>query len=265
MAINIIVCVKPVPASDNVTIDPTTKTVRRSASESVISTLDKNALELAAQLKKQEDCNVTVLSMAPAASAEKCIREAMARGGDKAVILSDRAFAGGDTFATSYALSCAIKHIGGADLIITGAASDDGGTGQLSVQLAEWLGIQHLHNASSVKLNGNKLTVETKADGQMLNWECDLPALISVNRSINRVGPVSVRNIVAAARKELTVLSAANLPELDAGRIGLKNSPTQNGELYPIDGSRSGKIIEGDDETLANEIITRLSAVGITL
>ena len=86
-----------------------------------------------------------------------------------------------------------------------------------------------------------------------------------MNRSINSVGPVSVRNIVAAAKKELTVLSAGDLPELDTARIGLKNSPTQNGELYPIDASRSGKIIEGDEETLANEIIARLSNAGITL
>lgn len=258
----IIVCVKPVPASDSATIDPETKTVRRSASESVISTLDKNALELARQIKEANQATVDVISMAPA-SAEKCLREALARGGDRAVILSDRAFAGGDTLATSHVLAAGIKRLGGADLIITGAASDDGGTGQLAAQLAEWLGMRHIHNAISAYVSDGVLHAVTRADGQTLKWECDLPAVITVNRKINEVGPVSVRNIVAASRKELVILSAEDLPELDYSQVGLKNSATQNGELYTMDTSRSGTVVEGSESELAEEIIERLSAAGI--
>lgn len=262
MALKIVVCVKPVPASDSVTIDPETKTVRRQAGENVISTLDKNALELASRLKKETECEVTVLSMAPA-SAEINIREALARGGDRAVILSDRAFAGGDTFATSYVLANGIRQLGGCDLILTGAASDDGGTGQLAAQLAEWLGLRHLHNVVDVAYENGGLRMTTVADKQTCQWNCALPALITVNRSINTPGPASVRNIVAAGRKELAIWSADDLPELDRGKIGLKNSPTQNGELYALDASRAGIVVEGDAAELADAILTKLGDAGL--
>lgn len=262
MALRIVVCVKPVPASSSVTIDPVTKTVRREAGESVLSSLDKNALELAANLKKQTDCEVTVLSMAPA-SAEINIREALARGGDRAVILSDRAFAGGDTFTTSYVLSQGIRKLGGCDLLLTGAASDDGGTAQLSVQLGEWLGFRHLHNAKALALEGDSLQVTTAADGKDCVWHCRLPAVVSVSREINRPGPASVRNIVMARRKELLVWSADDLEGLDRNRIGLKNSPTQNGELYPLETSRGGEVMEGEADEIAAAILEKLRAAGV--
>ena len=264
MALKIVVCVKPVPANTNVTIDPVTKTVRREAGENVISTLDKNALELAAQLKRTVDCEVTVISMAPA-SAEINIREALARGGDKAVILSDRAFAGGDTYATSYVLSQGIKKLGGCDLVLMGSASDDGGTGQLTAQLGEWLGMRHLHNALRLELKENHLEVTTAADKQLCTWKCDMPAVVSVNRSINKPGPAPVRNIIMAARKPLQIWSADDLDELDRNMIGLKNSPTQNGELYPLDAGRSGVVFEGSTEEIVEDILDKIASAGIQL
>ncbi len=262
MTKRIIVCVKPVPASDKVTIDPETKTVRRSAGENVLSSLDKNALELAAQLKKKVDCEVVVLTMAPA-TAEINVREALARGGDRAVILSDRAFAGGDTYATSYVLANGIKKLGGGDLILTGAASDDGGTGQLSAQLAEWLKIPHLHNAVKVDIDGDMLAVNTLADKQTCIWNCELPALISVNRNLNKVGPALARNIIMAGRKKLEVWSADDLEGLDRSVIGLKNSPTQNGELYPLDTARAGVVVEGETAEIAAQLVERIKDAGI--
>lgn len=264
MAIRIVVCVKPVPANTNVTIDPVTKTVRREAGESVISTLDKNALDLASQLKKSINCEVTVISMAPA-SAEINIREALARGGDKAIILSDRAFAGGDTFATGYVLSQGIKAMGGCDLVLMGSASDDGGTGQLAAQLGEWLGIRHLHNALSLTVEGENLLVTTVADKQLCTWRCAVPAVVSVNRAISKPGPVPVRNIIMASRKELKVWSADDLPGLDKDFVGLRNSPTQNGELYPLETGRAGVIVEGSADELAESILDKIASAGIQL
>lgn len=264
MALKIIVCVKPVPASSSVSIDPVTKTVRREAGETVISTLDKHALELAAQLKKQTDCSVTILTMAPA-SAEMNVREALARGGDRAIILSDRAFAGGDTFATSYVLANGIRQLDGFDLILTGAFSDDGGTGQLAAQLAEWLHIPHLHNAESVELTNHGAHVTTHADNQTCRWDCCFPALITVGRKMNKPGPASVRNIVAAGRKELTIWSASDLPDQDRDYIGLHGSLTSNGETYPLDTARNSEITEGKPTELAKKILARISDAGICI
>ena len=264
MPLKILVCVKPVPKNADVTIDPLTKTVRRDASESVISTLDKCALEFAAQLKKQQECEVTVLSMAPA-SAEINIREALARGGDRAVILSDRAFAGGDTYTTSYTLSEAVKKLGGFDLILTGAASDDGGTAQLASQLAEWLNIPHLHNAQAIELSDSTVKVESTADGKICSWSCSLPVLISVGRGLNHPGPAGVRSILQAKRKELSIWSAKELETLNPCRIGLKNAPTQNGQLYPLKLERNGRIVEGTAEEIADALLAEISRSGIRL
>lgn len=191
------------------------------------------------------------------------MREALARGGDRGVILSDKAFAGGDTLSTSYVLSKGIKKLGGADLILMGAASDDGGTGQLGAQLAEWLGMRHLHNAVNVEYADKRLNVTTLADRHIFKWECELPALVTVNRKINKPGPVPARNIIMATRKELSVWSADDIPELDRNNIGLKNSPTQNGEQHPMDTERAGIIVEGDEDEIAENILEQLSDAGI--
>ncbi len=264
MALEIVVCVKPVPASSSVSIDPITKTVRREAGETVISTMDKHALELAAQLKKQTDCNVTILTMAPA-SAEINVREALARGGDQAVILSDRDFAGGDTFATSYVLANGIKKLSGFDLILTGAFSDDGGTGQLGAQLAEWLDIPHLHNAVEMELKQDGVCVTTQADNQTCKWECHFPALVTVGRQMNNPGPASVRNIVAASRKNISIWSASDLDDLNEDYIGLHGSLTANGETYPLDMTRNSEVIEGKPDDLAKQILMRISDAGMNV
>jgi electron transfer flavoprotein beta subunit len=263
MPLSIVVCIKPVPASDKATIDPETKTVRRD-SESIIGSLDRNALEAAAQLKKELDCTVTVIAMAPP-TAQTNLREALAQGADSAVLLSDRTFAGGDTFATSHVLAAAIEKLGGCDLILAGAHSEDGGTCQVPAQLAEWLAIPHLHNACQITPIDNGLTVETVADKGMCLWEATFPVLVSVDRSINKPRAAGLREILAAKKKELLVWSEADLPELNHNHIGLKNSPTQFGDMYTLDNTRSAELITGDTAAIVDGIIGKLADAGVLL
>lgn len=162
---------------------------------------------------------------------------------------------------TGYGQMDSYKHIGPEILII----QLDGGTGQLTAQLGEWLGMRHLHNALSLKLKDEHLEVVTAADKQLCTWKCALPAVVSVNRGINKPGPVPVRNIIMAARKELCVWSADDLDGLDRSLIGLKNSPTQNGELYPLETGRAGVMVEGSADELAASILEKIASAGIQL
>ena len=148
MAMNIAVCVKPVPDSkqyEKITIDPVTKTWNRCGIPMIIGDLDKHALEAALSLRDTFQGKVTVFSMAPETTKENVL-EALGMGADEAYLLSDRAFAGADTLATSHTLAAAISKTGPYDLIITGNESDDGSTGQVSAQIGEWLGIPHIMN-----------------------------------------------------------------------------------------------------------------------
>lgn len=260
MSIKIILCIKPVPASDKATIDPVTKMVRRDT-ENVISSLDRNALAAAAAIKKVLDCEITVITMAPP-SAEINLREALALAADRAVLISDRAFAGGDTFATSYVLARAIEKLGGADLILAGAHSDDGGTAQVPAQLAEWLKIPHLHYACEIIAGETGLSVKTVADKGFSLYEAAYPVLISVDRSINRPRPAGMREILAAKKKEIVTWSLDNLPDIDQDFLGLSGSPTQFGDMYEMKHESKCEIIKGDKESVVKSIIEKLASAG---
>lgn len=264
MALSIIVCVKPVPSSQSATIDPNTKMVRRDIGENVINPLDKNALQAAAELKKQYDCDITVLAMAPP-SAESALREALARGGDRVIVLSDRTFAGGDTYSTSYVLANAINRIGKFDLILTGAYSADGGTSQVPVQLAEWLGIPYITNATEIEVTEDGIRAVTEADGRILSWKGTLPMVISVNRKINHPRAAGIREILAARRKEYRILTAEQLDGLDGSKLGLQGSPTQFGDMYEISGDRNCEMMKGKPEELAERILEILRERGAYL
>lgn len=253
---HIIVCLKPVPASDKATVDPVTKTVRRDR-ENKISTLDRNALAAAAALKSSLGCRVTAITMAPP-SAEIILREAMALAADTSVLISDRALAGGDTLATSHVLAAAVRKLGGCDLILTGAYSDDGGTAQVPAQLAEHLNIPHLHYACEILPDGIGLSVKTVADSGFCRWRAVFPVLISVDRSINCPGPAGMREILAAKKRELVTWSSADLPEIDMGLMGLAGSPTQFGEMRALDNSRECERIAGDKNEVSERLLELL-------
>jgi electron transfer flavoprotein beta subunit len=266
-ALKIVVCIKPVPSPDHyhlVGIDPRTKTLIRQGIPTVINPLDKNALEAALQIREKWGGTVAALSMAPP-PAEENLREALAMGADEAFLLSDRAFAGSDTLATSMVLAAAIKKMGGADLVLTGNESADGGTAQVSAQLGEWLGWPHLMHACALEVvEGGRIRVDTARDNCRVAYRAQLPAVVSVVRAINRPRFTSLMGVIAAGKKPLTCWTRDDLP-VDVDFLGLEGSPTKAGDIYQPDLSRRCETLEGSPEEIAGAILHKIRAAGLQL
>lgn len=264
MALHIAVCVKPVPDSkhyDKITIDPVTKTWNRSGIPMIVGDLDKHALEAALALRDQFGGKVAVFTMAPETVREN-ILEALGMGADEAFLLSDRAFAGADTLATSHTLAAAIQKTGPYDLVITGNESDDGSTGQVSAQIGEWLGVPHIMHVAKLGCDGTKLSLTTMTDDGSIEYEVVLPAVIGVTRKVNKPRFINVMGMMKAKTKPFTIFSAADLP-VDANFIGLTGSPTQPGDIYAPESGRKAEHVEGTEEEIADRIIQELRKAGI--
>jgi len=181
----IIVCIKQVPDAKDVRLDPKTNTLARDGVESIINPYDRHALEAAVQLKQQLGGTVTVLSMGPP-QAEEILREAVSCGADEAVLVSDRAFAGADTLATTYTISLAIEKIGGADLVLCGKQAIDGDTAQVGPGLAVRMDIPYVTCVRKIsEVNEQALIVERLMDDGYDEVEVELPALFTVVKEIN--------------------------------------------------------------------------------
>lgn len=264
MALNIAVCVKPVPDSkqyEKINIDPVTKTWNRCGIPMIIGDLDKHALEAALSLRDTFQGKVTVFSMAPETTKENVL-EALGMGADEAYLLSDRAFAGADTLATSHTLAAAINKTGPYDLIITGNESDDGSTGQVSAQIGEWLGIPHIMNVCSLEYRDDVLHLSTMLEDGRMDYELKLPAVIGVNRKVNTPRFTNVMGMLRAKTKPLTVLKATDLP-VDPCFTGLAGSPTQPGDINSPKMGRKAELVEGTPEEIADRIIQELRKAGI--
>lgn len=260
---NIAVCVKPVPDSkyyDQIKIDPVTKTWDRSGIPTVISDLDKHALEAAISLKEKNGGKVAVFTMAPPTMKET-ILQALGMGANEAYLISDRAFAGSDTLATSNILAAAIKKAGDFDLVITGNESDDGSTAQVSPQLGEWLEMPHVMNVTKLEFDG-KLHVTAKQDNGSIEYEIGLPAVIGVTRKVNKPRLVNIMGIMKAKQKPFTVFTAEDITP-NPNFIGLKGSPTQPGGIASPEMGRKSELIEGTPEEIANRIAEVLYKAGI--
>lgn len=225
--LRIIVCVKVVPKPEEVRVDPVTWRLDRSSARSELNPPDMNAVEFALQLKEQHGAHVELLSMGPSFF-EPVLRVALAMGADHLTLLSDRAFGGADTLATTYTLARAIEKLGGADLVLCGVESSDGATGQVPAGIAEWLGWSQITMLSRVTLDPERRTVrgrrEIKGGHEVL--EVPLPAVLSVETAANEPRFMDYRlKSWAFAPEQLTVWDAAALaadPEL----IGVPGSPT---------------------------------------
>lgn len=264
MTLNIAVCIKPVPDSEHynkITIDPKTKRVNREGIDTVINTMDKNAIELALQLKEKHGGKVTGFSMAPDSAVED-LRKALAMGVDEAYLLSDKKLAGSDTLATSYALSKVIEKTGKYDLIILGNETEDGGTAQVPSQLGEWINIPHLTNVKDVRYIDGSIIVETKTEIGEMKYRVKLPALIGVLREINTPRIPNLMGIIKAKNKPITTLRVSDLC-IDEGRIGLIGSPTQAGEIFTIDMKRKSQEIKGSYDEIAEKILDLIKKIGI--
>lgn len=268
MALNIAVCIKPVPDPkyyDRVTIDPVKKTIVRVGITTIINPVDKNAIEAAIRLKEQFGGRVVVISMAPPNAAEN-LREALAMGADEAFLISDRAFAGADTLATSYTLAAGIRKTGlDFDLIFCGTESADGATSQVSSQLGEWLGVPHLRNVFYFEtIEEKKYRLKTKIENGYMEWEASAPLVLAVSREINKPRYTSIMGVIKAKNKKLEIWGFADL-NLEPEKIGIAGSPTQPGAIFTPNIKRKGEKVAGDPEEIVKLILEILRAGGVTL
>lgn len=267
MALKIVVCIKPVPDPqyyDKVSIDPKTKRITRDGIPTIINPVDKNSIEAALQFKKIYGSKVTVITMAPPNAVEN-LREALAMGADEGVLLSDRAFGGADTLATSYTLAKGIEKLGDFDIIFCGAESADGATAQVSSQLGECLGVPHLWNVFSLEdENEECMRVKTKIENGFMEWNIKTPCLLGVARELNKPRFISAMGIIKAKNKPVSTWGKADL-NVEEERLGLTGSPTKAGAIFTPDLKRKGEMLTGSAEEMVDTIIEKLRVAGINI
>jgi len=254
VVIKIIVCIKQVPEKTEVGWDPETGTLKRETMPGILNPNDKHALEAALQLREKQDGAVTALSMGPP-QAEEALREALSMGVDVAVLLTDRAFAGADTWATAYLLSLAVRKMGSYDLILCGKESADGMTGHIGPQLAEFLDLPQLTYAVDIKLHDHSVRIKQRLEDGFRILEAPLPALVTVERGINQPRIPPMDQVMKAYRKDLLhwgVKDMGGNEEL----FGLKGSPTQTRRVYIQKMERRKvRFLEGDVKETARQLI----------
>lgn len=223
---NIVVCIKQVPDTTEIKIDPVKNTLIRTGVPSIMNPYDKHALEQALRLKEQYGATVTVVSMGPD-QAKAVLREALAMGADKACLVTDRAFGGSDTYATSYILSQAIKKLGQFDIILGGVMAIDGDTGQTAPSMAEHFGMTRITFVLDIKMEGDKVIVKRKIEEGTEIIETKLPLLCTTPKESNKVRYRTVKGVMDAMKADIQEIHFADLPEIDSTKIGLKGSPTR--------------------------------------
>lgn len=256
----IVVCIKQVPNTNEVKIDQKTGTLIRDGVPSIINPDDKNAIEEALVLKKEKGATVTILCMGPP-QADFALREALAMGADEAILLSDRAFAGADTWATSYALSMAIKKIGDYDLIFCGRQAIDGDTAQVGPELAETLDLpQVTYVRKIVSIDKHKAVVERAMEDGYEVIEVKMPAVLTAVKELNMPRYPSANGIVEAFDvKKVQLWTAADI-QADVERLGLKGSPTQVKRTFAPPVKGAGKMLEGSVKDKARVLVLDLKA-----
>jgi electron transfer flavoprotein beta subunit len=240
----IVVCVKQVPDTTEVKIDPQTNTLIRQGVPSIVNPFDKNAVEAALQLKEKHGGRVTVISMGPP-QAKDALKECIAMGADQAYLVSDRAFGGADTLATSYTLSAAIQKLGTFDLILCGKQAIDGDTAQVGPEIAENLGLPQVTYVAKIEVEGSNVRIEREHEEGYEVIETQLPLLASVVKSINVPRFPTVKGTMKANRAEIPVLTVNDL-DVDQNKIGLKGSPTQVRRIFTPKQRTQGQIIQAE-------------------
>jgi electron transfer flavoprotein beta subunit len=222
----IVVCVKQVPGTNNARIDPETKRIIREGIKAMTNPFDTYAVEEAVRIKAGVGGEVIALCMGPP-RAEAVLREAISVGADRGILLSDRAFGGSDTWATSYALAMAIRTIGAVDLVICGKQAVDGDTAQVGPGIAAQLGWPQAAYVMALSAVGNdRLTAKRMHEDGWDLCEIRLPAVLSVVKGINQPRVPTLRGRLAAQKKEIPVWKAADIG-VDPARVGLDGSPTR--------------------------------------
>lgn len=254
----VVVCVKQVPDTGEMRIDPETNLMVREGVAAIINPFDEYAIEEGIRLKERlAGVTLTVLSMGPS-RAQEALKEAVARGADEAVLLTDTAFAGSDAGATAYVLGKGISKLDDVQLVICGKQSSDGATGQVGPALAAELGIPHITQVRKLRdLTPGGIEVERLLEGGVEVVAADLPAVISVVKEINEPRLPALKGIMKAKKTPVTCWGAAELAT-DANRVGRAAARARVERTWTPEGRRRGELIEGEPGVAAGNLVARL-------
>ena len=253
----VVVCIKQVPDTNEVKLDPVTGTLIREGVPSIINPDDKAGLEAALRLKDQYGAHVTVISMGPP-QADLALREPLAMGADEAILVTDRAFGGADTWATSSTVASAIRKVGDYDLIITGRQAIDGDTAQVGPQISEHLHIPNISYAEELKIEGDYVVIKRQYEDRYHILKVKMPCLITALSELNEPRYMTPGGIFDAYReKQVTVWTRPDL-DIDDANIGLKGSPTRVFKSFTKAVKGKGTVVTMDPQESANWLIDRM-------
>jgi electron transfer flavoprotein beta subunit len=259
---NIVVCLKQVPGTTEVKIDPNTNTLIRQGIENIINPFDTYALEEAVRLKEKHGGKVTVITMGPP-QADASLREAVSLGADDCVLLSDRAFAGADTWATANTLAKAISKIGNYHLIICGRQTIDGDTGQVGPEMAEMLNIPFVAYVSKIEeITDNYLRVARMVEDGHEVIETSLPAVITVAKEINVPRLPSLRGIMKSKSVAIATWGVKDLG-IDPNTVGLAGSSTQVVKIFFPQRVSQAEVLTGDAAAQVDKLLEKLKTANL--
>jgi len=254
---HLVVCVKQVPDTTDVKINPETNTLIRDGVESIVNPFDMFAVEEALRLKEKLGGKTTAISMGPP-QAESALREVISMGIDQAILISDRAFAGSDTWATSYTLAAALRQIGDFDLVLCGNQASDGDTAQVGPGIAAHLDLPQITCVRKIEQVDDKHIVAQRLleDGYEV-IEAPLPCLLTVVKEINEPRFPTLKGKIAARKAQITRWTARDI-HADESSIGLDGSPTRVVRIFTPPVRKKGQILTGDPEAAAAGMIEKL-------
>ena len=253
---NIVVCVKQVPDTNEVKLDPVTGTLIRDGVPSIMNPDDKAGLEAALELKDATGAHITVVSMGPP-QADDVLREALAMGADEAILVTDRAFGGADTWATSTTIAAAVKMLD-YDLIITGRQAIDGDTAQVGPQIAEHLNIPNVSYAEDIKVEGDAVIVKRQYEDRYHTIKVQMPCLVTALGEMNTPRYMTPGGIFDAYRTDVVKVWTLENIEVDTSNIGLKGSPTRVFKSFPKALKPAGTVVQLDPQESADFLLEKL-------
>ncbi len=255
---NIIVCIKQVPGTNKVEVDPVTGVLKRDGVDSKMNPYDLYALETALRLKEDHGGTVTVVSMGPP-QAKQIIMEAFAMGADDGILISDRKFGGSDVLATSYTLSQGISKLGHIDLILCGKQTTDGDTAQVGPEMAEYLDIPSISNVKKIlEITEEAVTVEMDMANTVEIANVAFPCLLAVDKDIYQPRLPSYIKKMATKNNEIKIITFADLDDQDEKKYGLNGSPTQVQRIFPPEANDHRELWNDPSEDIPEKLFVKI-------
>lgn len=258
---DILICIKQVPGTNKVEVDPVTGVLKRDGVDSKMNPYDLYALETAVKINESVGGAIKVISMGPP-QAKEVIKEAFTMGAHDGMLLSDRKFAGADVLATSYTISQGVRRMGNTDLIICGKQTTDGDTAQVGPEMAEYLGIPHIANVRKiVEVKDKSIVVEMDMPETLEIVEVKFPCLITVEKDIFQPRLPSYRKKLETVDKEIGMISLKDFEDQNEKRYGLNGSPTQVERIFPPDVNTDREMWNGSPSELTVKIANKLTSL----